>query len=103
VLLQLVSKVLVQERKRLIAAEQTYMRSEDTMREQVCLAEHNADLGQPVTSQGFATLQVRIAVAAESPCKTYAGGARAHPRVSFSLMSLSTTAMPAVTQHLLLC
>jgi hypothetical protein len=37
--------------------EQTYMRSEDTMREQVCLAEHNADLGQPVTSQGFATLQ----------------------------------------------
>jgi hypothetical protein len=48
----------VQERKRLIATEQTYMRSEDTMREQVCLAEHSADLGQPVTSQGFATLQV---------------------------------------------
>jgi hypothetical protein len=61
--LQLVSKVLVQERKRLIAAKQTYMRSEDTMREQVCLAEHSAEQGQAVTTQGFATLQVRAAAA----------------------------------------
>jgi hypothetical protein len=60
--LQLVSKVLVQERKRLIAAEQTYMRSEDTMREQVCLAEHSAQQGHALTTQGFATLQVRTAL-----------------------------------------
>lgn len=98
-MLQLVSKVLVQERKRLIATEQTYMRSEDTMREQVCLAEHNADLGQTVSSQGFATLQVGVAAATcQAPCDR----GRAHV-LSAMLMLEQQQQLPAGTQQLLVC
>lgn len=59
VCLQLINQVLVKEKKQLLAAERLYLQTEDTVREQVCLAEHRCTQGPPSGPTGLTdTLQV---------------------------------------------